>query len=101
MFSHVVRKSLPIYINVLCDFIEYLCASLVIYKRSQHIFTLHDVTLPLSWLLRWSMVFKTGHSSSTKICNNFADSMLALLHRLQTGQEAGWCALQIMNMLFF
>ena len=32
-----------------------------------------------------------------KICSIFADSMLALLHRLQTGQEAGRSSLQNMN----
>ncbi|KAK0232752.1 hypothetical protein IW262DRAFT_1259998, partial [Armillaria fumosa] len=50
-FEHVVKRRLPINIGDLCDFLDFLCGS-VIFCRSEMALP-HNITLPRSWILRF------------------------------------------------
>ncbi|KAJ7576870.1 hypothetical protein C8J56DRAFT_1171170 [Mycena floridula] len=50
--KHVINHKLPIYASVICDFIEYLGTSLIAATRYFRFKTIHDVTLPRSWIIQ-------------------------------------------------
>jgi hypothetical protein len=86
---HIIISGLSAHVNVLCDVAEYLCAGLVIADR-QRFGVLHDVTLPLSWLLKRTNV--AGGMGSVRATNTvwlFARALSALLEPVYSGIGAG------------
>jgi len=66
----VVKNRLPINIGTLCDFLDRLCALLILSSRVKRLGTdiLHNLTLPRSWMvqfvLRENIIFrKTEHAA--------------------------------------
>ncbi|SJL05199.1 uncharacterized protein ARMOST_08565 [Armillaria ostoyae] len=51
--EHVVKQRMPINIGDLCDFIDFLCSSVIFGNRRSGIALSSDVTIPRSWLLRF------------------------------------------------
>jgi hypothetical protein len=80
---------LPINVSLLCDFIEKLCGSLVVSKRLQLTPTLHDVTLPKSWLFGLTNDIKLHRARDTRLYSTFVEPMLLLLGRMHTGSHTG------------
>jgi hypothetical protein len=86
---HIVISGLNVHVNVLCDVAEYLCAGLVVADR-QRFGVLHDVMLPLSWLLKRTNV--AGGMGSVRATNTvwlFARALSALLEPVYSGIGAG------------
>ncbi|KAI9068145.1 hypothetical protein FKP32DRAFT_1672451 [Trametes sanguinea] len=51
--NHIIEKHIPVEVSVLCDYMEHLCGALIISIRGRATNgTLHDLTLPKSWLTR-------------------------------------------------
>ncbi|KAK0506583.1 hypothetical protein EDD18DRAFT_36674 [Armillaria luteobubalina] len=50
-FEHVVKERLPINIGVLCDFLDFLCGSVILCRSGMAL--PHNITLPRSWILRF------------------------------------------------
>ncbi|PBK59143.1 hypothetical protein ARMSODRAFT_1027641 [Armillaria solidipes] len=51
--EHVVKQRLPINIGVLCDFVDFLCGSVILCGDHSGMTLPHNITLPRSWLLRF------------------------------------------------
>ncbi|KAJ6519176.1 hypothetical protein C8R45DRAFT_1204389 [Mycena sanguinolenta] len=83
---HIIQKSLPIHIGVLCDVLEHLCACMVIADHQQRGFV-HDVTLPLSWMVNWTSVSGEG-PRQTDSFGLLANSLGVLLERMYSGAGA-------------
>ncbi|KAJ6498050.1 hypothetical protein C8R47DRAFT_317204 [Mycena vitilis] len=83
---HIVVNQLPIHISVLCDLAEHLCASIIIADRQQR-GLVHDIMLPLSWLVDWTSVAGEG-PRSTDTFGLLALSLGSLLERLYSGSDA-------------
>ncbi|KAI0668726.1 hypothetical protein C8Q78DRAFT_979481 [Trametes maxima] len=87
--NHVLSKRLPIDIDVLCDFMDHLCGSLIAAIRLRARGNLHAITLPKSWVariahadIRMLEVQRTRHSVEYKL--HFAE----LLQQVYTGNDA-------------
>jgi hypothetical protein len=83
---------LPINASLFCDFIEKLCGSLVVSRRLQQTSTLHDVTLPRSWLLTLSQYVSTATVRDTGLHWILVDPLVTLIGRIHTGLNAGVCS---------
>ncbi|KAJ7479993.1 hypothetical protein B0H11DRAFT_1263344 [Mycena galericulata] len=84
---HIVQVPLPIHISVLCDLMEHLCASIIVAER-RHRGLVHDITLPLSWLVNWTSVAGDGVPPDTQAFTLLAGSLTTLLGRLYSGNGA-------------
>ena len=64
----MIQKQVPIDIEVLCDLIDRLCACLILATRARtrQGVSLHNVTMPKSWILR---LFPHLHSFLFKATN--------------------------------
>lgn len=94
VFRHVMREKLPVNISVLCDFVEYICSTLVVTRRSQRTFFLDDVTMPRSWILASCINFKPGYAKDTLLRPEFLETLLLLLARVFKGFQAGGCTMR-------
>jgi hypothetical protein len=56
-YRHIIEKRLPINVGVLCDFIDYLCGSLIVELRYQRMSVLDNITIPRSWIVRLYRTF--------------------------------------------
>ncbi|OBZ79120.1 TPR and ankyrin repeat-containing protein 1 [Grifola frondosa] len=88
--KHVLDNQIPIDIAVLCDFLDHLCGSLVISVRFQRDSTLHDVTLPRSWLVREVRAINKAKLRDTGLSFVYVKSMTALLEQIYTGLSADY-----------
>jgi hypothetical protein len=86
---HVIRNHLSINIGVLCDFIDHICASLVVCMRYQNKGTLHGATLPRSWFIAQLENIKLAEAKDTRLYPVFVDPMADLLERIYSGIAAG------------
>lgn len=50
LYRNIIAKKCPVNLTVLCDFIESLCAALVVHNAYMRRGTLHDVFLPHSMI---------------------------------------------------
>jgi hypothetical protein len=66
-----------------------LFGSLVICKRLQQMSTLHNVTLPKSWILLLMKHVKSHNAKDTEFYWIFVVPLLLLLRRIHTGSDAG------------
>ncbi|KAK7064824.1 UvrD-like helicase ATP-binding domain-containing protein [Favolaschia claudopus] len=83
---HCVENSLPIQTTVLCDIVEHLCACLIVADRQQR-GPVHNVTLPLSWMVNWTSIAGEGRRQ-THTFGLLVQCLGKLLERLYTGTGA-------------
>ncbi|KAJ7222624.1 hypothetical protein GGX14DRAFT_558715 [Mycena pura] len=83
---HIIISQLPINISVLCDVIEHLCACIVVADRQQR-WVIHDMTLPLSWLVNWTSIVGEG-PRHTNLFILLMQCLATLLERLYSGSGA-------------
>ncbi|KAF5377280.1 hypothetical protein D9615_006447 [Tricholomella constricta] len=96
-FKHILAEKLPINISVLCDFIEHLCASLVISERLRQQGTFHGLTLPRSWLLRHIKEPEKAKAKDTNLKNLLIHQMPDLLESIYSGVGAGYLLFENSN----
>ncbi|KAJ7451061.1 hypothetical protein FB451DRAFT_1284562 [Mycena latifolia] len=86
--QHIIKNTRPINVNVLCDAAEHFCAGLVIADRQRH-GPIHDITLPLSWLVR--RLGAAGEPAGYRETSTFwllAQSLAELLEPVYSGVGA-------------
>ncbi|KAJ7171695.1 hypothetical protein C8R43DRAFT_874648, partial [Mycena crocata] len=82
---HIVTKRQYIEINIFCDIMEHFCTGLVVADR-QRFKPIHDVTLPLSWLAKWTYVTGgLGAARDTHLFWLFAELLSELLEPIYSG----------------
>ncbi|GBE78672.1 predicted protein [Sparassis crispa] len=86
--NHILEKRVPVDISVLCDFLDHLCGLLVISTRYQQTGTLHEVTLPRSWLMSLARGFKRHGERQTNLLSLYIKPMADLLEQIYTGSNA-------------
>ncbi|KAF7310359.1 UvrD-like helicase ATP-binding domain-containing protein [Mycena chlorophos] len=86
----VVRNKLPIRIGLLCDIADNICGRLIIADRQRR-GVIHDITLPLSWLVRQVAGGLTSFVQARELdtCWIFARVLVALLDPVLSGVNAG------------
>ena len=84
IFSHVLEKRVPVDIGLLCDSRDHLCASLVLATRLRN-GTLHDVTLPKSWLMRTVPQCESLGSRDTQLSKLYTKYMADFLEQIYSG----------------
>ena len=77
---------LPIDITALCEVIDYLCGSIILFRAN---FSLHNKTLPRSWFITLLRHLKNTKDAKTDLLNLLTKSISELLERLQAGLGAG------------
>ncbi|KAJ7479971.1 hypothetical protein B0H11DRAFT_1725402, partial [Mycena galericulata] len=86
---HIITHKHAAYIDVICDVAEYLCAGLVVADRLDRVGSLHDITLPLSWLVkRASAPGGLGRARDTVAFWRLAESLVELLDPVYSGAGA-------------
>ncbi|KAG5636543.1 hypothetical protein H0H81_007673 [Sphagnurus paluster] len=84
---HILDSKIPINVSVLCDFIEYLCASLAasaVCARG----SFHSLALPRSWLYRQIREPEKAKGKDTQSRLFLVVTMAALLETMYTGAGA-------------
>jgi hypothetical protein len=76
--SFVLEQRLKVDICVLCDYLEFICASIAVDCRLRYTATLHNLLLPRSWALH---VLDRSHFPSVQ---DFYGGQLSKLLRLIT-----------------
>lgn len=88
---HVVKQRLSINIGVLCDFVDFLCSSVILCGDHSGTILPHNVTVPRSWLLRF-LNYDFPHFNKG-IQTNYDHLLLApiwdLLEQLRFGRDSG------------
>ena len=87
--SHILENRIPVDISLLCDFMDHLCGRLILTIRQQSSGTLHDVTLPKSWLESLVPDAKTLQSKGRQLWSMYKKNMGDLLEQIYTGTDAG------------
>ena len=86
-----MNAKLPIDIGVLCDFLDFLCASSIIavgLKRKQGV---HGIELPCSWLARFMPIDKSfvEKTSSIPLWQKLLTDLRKVLKSIYTGVGGG------------
>ncbi|OSX68101.1 hypothetical protein POSPLADRAFT_1128861 [Postia placenta MAD-698-R-SB12] len=84
---HVLQKQVPIDVVVLCNFLDFLCGLLVMCTHFRYN-TLHDVTLPKSWIIRLSGNLHKLKDRDTRLVHVYIRPMAELLKQMYTGENA-------------
>ncbi|KDQ58729.1 hypothetical protein JAAARDRAFT_155337 [Jaapia argillacea MUCL 33604] len=79
---HVLSNELPIHVDVLCDYMDHLCAAIVIYRKYERSLTLHGITLPRGWLVTILARFDKLVSRDTSLMWVFETLMEEILGHL-------------------
>lgn len=95
MVSHIIGNRLPVDIVALCELLDNLCGSLIVASRIDRAHTLHDITMPRSWLLRVLPTHHTLAGKGTTLFECYVKPVAALLEQIYTcdaGQstDRGW-----------
>ncbi|KAI0935696.1 hypothetical protein AcV5_004043 [Taiwanofungus camphoratus] len=85
--SHILEHRIPVDVGVLCDFLDHICGLWVVCGKFQQTSTLHDVTLPRSWLTRLAGSWNKIGSKDVKPLN-YLNPMEDLLEQMYTGVRA-------------
>ena len=97
-----MQKRLPVEIGVLCTYIEHLCASAVVSNRAQGTGSLHDVTLPRSWLSKALANFSLGEAADKTIDFWLFPPILGdLIKDIYTGIGAGMLKFNVLPITDF
>ncbi|KAH9931251.1 uncharacterized protein B0H18DRAFT_929734 [Fomitopsis serialis] len=87
--NHILVNRLPVNIVVLCGFLDSLAGLLIVASRLNGANTLHDLTMPRSWLQR---VLPSAHQlrdKSTRLVYLYMEPMANLLEQIYTQDNAG------------
>ncbi|KAM5542264.1 hypothetical protein V8D89_004137 [Ganoderma adspersum] len=87
--NHILQKKVPIDIGVLCNFMDHLCGALIMASRIRTTGTLHDVTLPKSWISRLSPAIEALRKQDTQLVKMYKAQIIQLLEPIYTGQDLG------------
>ncbi|KAI0369977.1 hypothetical protein BV20DRAFT_330785 [Pilatotrama ljubarskyi] len=89
--NHILCTRLAVDIGVLCDFMDHLCGSLIIAARlgSGGTGTLHDVTLPRSWIMSAVNGMSGLQNKSTQRAVEYTRHLKDLLLQVYTGENTG------------
>ncbi|KAH9945568.1 hypothetical protein B0H21DRAFT_877321 [Amylocystis lapponica] len=88
---HILENRIPIDVGVLFDFLDRLCAMLVVASRNRNRFegtTLDGITLPRSWLMRLARDFDNLGSRESNLIFLYVRPMADLLEQIYTGTHA-------------
>lgn len=85
MCSHVIKNRIPVDVGVLCSFMEYLCGAFLVAIRLQKRQTLHNLTLPMSWLMRLFPQIKSWQARDTQLSFMFKKNMGEFLEQVYSG----------------
>lgn len=86
----IIERRLYVNLTVLCDFIELLCAALVIHNAYEHRRTLHGVVLPRSLIAKTLQVRIWEQESKRHVpFSVYTDSVISLLEPLFAGANRG------------
>lgn len=85
----MVEQKIPINVSLLCDFIEKICGSIVVSLRLQSRSTLHDITLPKSWLMDLWRDIETSHTRDARCYLLLVDPLVSLIQRIFVGSNTG------------
>ncbi|KAH9855762.1 hypothetical protein C2E23DRAFT_548924 [Lenzites betulinus] len=83
--NHVLEGKIPVDVGVLCSVMEYLCGAFLISMRLQKRETLHNLTLPKSWLVRLIPRGESLRARETQLSRMFKKNMGDLLEQVYTG----------------
>ena len=90
VYRHILDTHIFIDANTLFQTIEFLCGSIILVRKK---FSLHNVTLPHSWLDNMFRVLDISNLSSEltqpidALLNTFVGSMRGLMHSLFTEEQ--------------
>lgn len=76
-------------IAALCELMDNLCGSLIVASSIDRAATLHDITMPRSWLLRLLPTLHALAGKSTNLFELYVEPMAMLLERIYTSLHAG------------
>ncbi|KAF9033219.1 hypothetical protein BDZ89DRAFT_983953 [Hymenopellis radicata] len=88
--THIVTTPIEINVNVLCNYIDFLCSSFVLCSRAKNS-NFHDITLPRSWLLKY-LTLDAEHFNPNMATNRYLNlfqlmCMGTLLEQLYVGGD--------------
>ncbi|KAH9910160.1 uncharacterized protein B0H18DRAFT_516086 [Fomitopsis serialis] len=88
--NHILVKRLSIDIVVLCEFMDNLASLLIVASQLNDANTLHDLTMPRSWLQRvLPSLHQLQNKSTDHICL-YIEPVAALLEQIYTSVNAGY-----------
>ncbi|KAJ6614863.1 hypothetical protein B0H10DRAFT_2042924 [Mycena sp. CBHHK59/15] len=82
---HIIKSRLPVHVTVLCDVAEHLCACLTVADRQRR-GPIHDITLPLSWLVKCASF--AGEGRETRMFWPLAEALSELLEPIYSSRGA-------------
>ncbi|KAI0770957.1 hypothetical protein BD413DRAFT_613484 [Trametes elegans] len=85
---HVLENKVSIDISVLCDIMESLCGSLLIASRLHNGGSLHNLTLPKSWIMRLIPSVEVLKARDTHLIDIFSPYAPMLLGQIHTGTSS-------------
>ncbi|PCH33046.1 hypothetical protein WOLCODRAFT_62498 [Wolfiporia cocos MD-104 SS10] len=88
--NHVIENRTPIDVGLLCNLLDCICAMMIVDYRYKMRHSLHDITLPHSWLIRLLQEMKKLGSRETRFLPLYLKPMVALLEQVQTGHQADY-----------
>ncbi|KAI0716097.1 hypothetical protein C8T65DRAFT_606293 [Cerioporus squamosus] len=86
--NHILENKIPVDISLLCDFMDHLCGRLILTIRQQSSSSLHDVTLPKSWLSTLVPDAKALQSKERQLSTLYKKNMGDLLEQIYSGTDA-------------
>ena len=94
-----MQNQLPVEIGVLCAYIEHLCALTVVFNRAQRTGSLHNVTLPRSWLSKVLANFTLDEAADKTIDFwQFPHILGDLIKEIYTGKGAGMLKFNVLTL---
>ncbi|KAH9931245.1 uncharacterized protein B0H18DRAFT_929725 [Fomitopsis serialis] len=87
--NHVLVNRLSVDIVVLCEFMDNLAGLLIVASRMSDANTLHDLTMPRSWLQRVLPSLSQLKNQSTNLIRLYMKPMAGLLDQIYTTVDAG------------
>jgi hypothetical protein len=88
LFRQIVREQLFVSASVLCDFLDFVCGSLVLSARSGEGVNLHNVTLPRIWLMTPAS-FEIGGKRDIRLLPILIAPIGELLERIRSASDTG------------
>ncbi|TFY57544.1 hypothetical protein EVJ58_g6956 [Rhodofomes roseus] len=96
--NHILENRLAVDIGVLCNFMDHLCTLLTVATGLQRRGTLHDITLPRTWLQRIAEDLPSLYERKIMAFYLYTGPMTALLRQLYTGVDADHLLYENRNM---
>ncbi|KZT08927.1 uncharacterized protein LAESUDRAFT_811030 [Laetiporus sulphureus 93-53] len=85
--SHILEHRIPIDICLLCDLLDNLCGALVVERQYQEQSSLHNVVLPMSWLIRAVMWHRRTRNTVTNVLPIYFEPLEQLLEQIYSGLQ--------------